>query len=165
MHSDLTGSQCRFSGQKTNSIVCLFMISDILPITSRTGCDWREKQRPCEASSLCSGLNCRVFMTLTSKAYCNGSVVQVPGKMPNTQMTPGEWKWGGISLQSKLKANPLSFPHVSNAYHVAFLKHSLNSLSWTRGRLLKLSLLRASQKPRHWICDLRSKESRTVSLD
>lgn len=85
-------------------------------------------------------------------AYCNGSMVQVPVKMPNTQMTPGGCKWRGISLHSKAKARLLSFHHVSNAYHITLLKHSLNSLSWTRSRFLKLSILGATQKPKQWCC-------------
>lgn len=63
MHSDWAGNECRFPGQKTSSIVCLFIISDTLPIMARTGCDWGGKQRPCEVSGSCSGLSCRVLMT------------------------------------------------------------------------------------------------------
>lgn len=91
-------------------------------------------------------------MTPTSTAYCHGSMIHVPVKTPNTQTTPGECKSGEISLQSNVKSNPLSFHHDSSVYHIASLKHSLNSLSWTRRWFLKVSILGASQKPRPWCC-------------
>ena len=91
-------------------------------------------------------------MTPTSMAYCHGSMIHVPVKTSNTQMTPGECKSREISLQSNVKANPLSFHHDSSVYHIASLKHSLNSLSWTRSWFLKVSILGTSQKPRQWCC-------------
>lgn len=86
-------------------------------------------------------------MIPTSMACCRGSMVQVPLKIPNAQRTPGECKWEEISLQSNMKANPLSFPHVSRANHTASLKLSLiPSLS----QIFKSFRLGDSQKPRGW---------------
>lgn len=64
-------------------------------------------------------------MIPSSMAYCRGSMVQVPLKIPKAQRTPGECKWEEMSLPSHMKANPLSFPHVSSANHTASLKLSL----------------------------------------
>lgn len=108
---------------------------------------------------LCSGLSCRVFVTPRSMAYCHGGTVQVPVKIANTQRTPEECNRGGISLQSKVKADTLSSHLVSHPYHIASLKHGFNSLSWTRSRFVNLSSVGSLSKVKErmlcCLCELR----------
>ena len=87
-------------------------------------------------------------MIPTSMAYCRGSVIQVPLKIPNAQRTPGECKWEEIALQNNMKASPLSF-HVSSANHTASLKLSLIP-SFSPKLIFKSLTLEDSQKPRQW---------------